>query len=462
MRHLLAVTFAAVVLCLSQSLAAHGEEPQDAKLEPDFVSIFDGRTLDGWRGQDMSFWTIEDGAITGTISPEHAPPMNQYLVYQPELVENFELKLDFRLTGSTTPNTNGGFQFRSRRTPNGDVAGYQIDNNFGQPWKVRIYDEFGRHDLALEGERSRFDSTGKRHVEPLELAPGARDFQLDQWHEYHLTANGKELELRINGKLVAACTDDDPQQFEPAGVLAMQLHTGPPMKAQFRNLRLKRLPATHPRSPREQLFTTAALDYQLGDRVETHQPPLAVHGNVVAGQKSSETSAAFATFDNGWLDAGKDWTTPGEQLTVYLRAKAKDGDWSHALFSKRGGHDRVNFNLFGVDLPNQPGGDVGFEIRTDRGFFQTSFPVASIDAAKWHDLVGRYDGTTLSLYCDGKRMAATKAEGNLVPNAEPLLIGAETEAGNVVRPFRGDIERASLWTKALSDTDIHTLSSGRE
>jgi hypothetical protein len=122
----------------------------------------------------------------------------------------------------------------------------------------------------------------------------------------------------------------------------------------------------------------------------------------------------------------------------------------------------VNFNLFGVDLPNQPGGDIGFEIRTDRGFFQTSFPVASIDAAKWHDLVGRYDGKTLSLYCDGKRMAETKAEGNLVQNAEPLLIGAEKDAGNVVRPFRGDIERAALWTKALSDTDIQTLSTGRE
>lgn len=36
-----------------------------------FESIFDGRTLEGWRGQDMSFWTVEDGAITGTISPQH-------------------------------------------------------------------------------------------------------------------------------------------------------------------------------------------------------------------------------------------------------------------------------------------------------------------------------------------------------------------------------------------------------
>jgi hypothetical protein len=448
-----------VALNLSGVSLVQGQDSDSPTAENGFVSIFDGRTLDGWRGQDMSFWTVEDDAITGTISPEHAPPMNQYLVYQPELVENFELKLDFRLTGSATPVTNGGFQFRSRRTPNGDVAGYQIDNNFGQPWKVRIYDEFGRHDLAVEGERSRFDSAGKRHVEPLELAAGARDFHLDQWHAYHLVANGKELSLRINGKLVAACTDDDPQQFEPAGVLAMQLHTGPPMKAQFRNLRLKRLPPTHPRSPREELFTAAALDYQLGDRPETHQPPLAAHGKVDAGQTSPGASASFAKFEQGWLDAGKDWNTPGDQLTVYLLARAADGNWSHALFSKRGGHDRVNFNLFGVDLPGTGGDDIGLEIRTDQGFFQASFPVAKVDPAAWHDLAGRYDGKTLSIFCDGKLMAETKAHGNLVQNAEPLLIGGETDGGNVVRAFNGDVERVALWTRALSDAELQTLSA---
>jgi len=62
-----------------------------------FEPIFDGRALDGWQGQDMSFWSVEDGAITGTISPEHAPKLNQYLIWQGGMMDDFELKVTFRL-----------------------------------------------------------------------------------------------------------------------------------------------------------------------------------------------------------------------------------------------------------------------------------------------------------------------------------------------------------------------------
>jgi polyhydroxybutyrate depolymerase len=443
--------------CLFAAPCARGD---DEGFEP----IFDGRSLDGWLGQDMSFWSVEDAAITGTITPEHAPPMNQYLVYQGSLVDDFELKLEFRLTGSTTPNTNGGFQFRSRRLPNGDVAGYQVDNNFGQPWKVRLYDEFGRHDLALEGQRSRFDPAGRKHVDPLPLAPGAADFRLDEWHAYHLVADGPNLALSINGHLVAACTDDDPQQFEPLGVLAMQLHTGPPMKAQFRNLRLKKLPRAEPLTPRQQLMAAAALDWRLGRRIEAHQPPLAAHGKITPGISPGGPGAAadakVAEFAHAYLDAGEDWNAHGDALTVYLRLRVPDGNWSQALFAKRGALDRLNFNLFGVDLPGTPGADVGFEIRTDRGFYQVAFPVSQIDPVAWHDLVARYDGKTLELICDGKIMARREAAGTLATNDEPLLVGAETDAGRVVRPFSGRIEAAALWTRALSDDELRVVARG--
>ena len=447
-------SFAAITILVAATSVASAAE--DSGFQP----IFNGTSLDGWLGQDMSFWSVEDGAITGTISPEHVPPMNQYLVWQQDVVDDFELKLDFRLTGSTTPNTNGGFQFRSRRLPNGDVAGYQVDNNFGQPWRVRLYDEFGRHDLALEGERSRFDGQGQRHVEKLALEPGASNFRLDAWHEYHLTAQGSRLTLKINGKLVAETTDLDPEQFEPSGVLAMQLHTGPPMKAQFRNLRLKRLLKSRELQPRERLLAAAALDWQLGERVASHQPPLKISGkHILAASGTGERSGAkTARLENAYFDGGKDWNTPGGAVTVYLRALAADGNWNSGLFAKRGGHDRVNFNLFSVDLPATPGADIGFEIRTDQGFFQTSFAVSQIDPAAWHDLVGRYDGNSIELACDGKVLARAPAAGSLVQNAEPILIGAETDNGQVVRPFSGEMEEAALWTRALTDEELRTLS----
>lgn len=449
---------AALAVAAACAPALCAEEPGTA----DFEAIFDGRTLDGWQGQDMSFWSVEDGAITGTITADHAPPMNQYLIYQPALVDNFELKLDFRLTGSTTPNTNGGFQFRSRRLPGGDVAGYQVDNNFGRPWKVRLYDEFGRHDLALEGQRSRFDAAGQRHVEPLKLDPAAGDFRLDRWHEYHLIADGPNLSLAINGHLVAACTDDDPQQFEPLGVLAMQLHTGPPMKAQFKNIRLKRLARAEPLSAREELMAHAALDWQLGHRRDAHQPPLTVHGNVAAqvGARGSgaRRDAVVAELDQGYFDGAAAWNVNGDALTVYLRCRVPDGNWSQPLFSKSDDAGRANFNLFGGELSERPGADIAFAMETDRGRFQVSFPVSRIDPRAWHDLVGRYDGRRLELLCDGKVMAAEDAAGALLSNNGPVLIGGRLDPDGGRRQFRGQLEEAAVWNRALADDELRIVT----
>ncbi len=210
---------------------------EDAGFEP----IFDGRTLTGWNGADRRFWSIEDGAITGTISKQLAPTANQYLVWQGGDLRDFELKLRFRLTGSDTPATNGGFQFRSRLLPDHDVAGYQVDNNFGQPWKVRLYDEHGRHTLAFQGKRTTIDAAGHMTTVDLPKDPEANSFRLDDWHEYDLTCVGPHLLLRVNGHLVAEVFDYDPKQQDFSGILALQLHTGPPMKAQFKDIRLKRL-----------------------------------------------------------------------------------------------------------------------------------------------------------------------------------------------------------------------------
>jgi len=388
--------------------------------------------------------------------------MNQYLVWQRELVDDFELKLDFRLTGSDTRITNGGFQFRSRRLPNGDVAGYQVDNNFQQPWRARLYDEFGRHDLVVEGERSVFDPEGKRHVEPIGFADNKPpEFRLDQWHEYHLVCRGPLLRLYVNGTLIAQCTDNDPQQYEALGVLAMQLHTGPPQKAQFRNLRYKKLPLARPISARERLLADAALDWHLGERVTAHQPPLAPTGTIVVEQDAdgpaAHRSAKVAHFSSAYLDAGKDWNTPGKAITIYLRARAAEGNWNYALFAKRGDHDHVNFCLFSTDLATTAGNDIGFEVHTDQGFFMASFPVNPVDPGAWHDLVGRYDGRFVQILCDGKLMAQTPAGGHLTLNTEPLLIGAETDQGKVGRFFSGDMEQASIWTRALSDEELKTL-----
>jgi hypothetical protein len=81
-----------------------------------------------------------------------------------------------------------------------------------------------------------------------------------------------------------------------------------------------------------------------------------------------------------------------------------------------------------------------------------------MEASAWHDLVGRYDGKSLAVFCDGKPMSMKSARGNLVRNSEPLLIGAETDNGKVVRHFHGEMEEAALWPRALTDSEIGSLT----
>ena len=220
----------------------------DAKDDDGFRPIFDGKSLDGWTTFDPTYWSVQDGAITATITKEHPLTDNRYLIWKGATdapggrLADFELKLKSRVRGEGA--INNGFQFRSKLMENGwDVAGYQVDNNLnvnnGTPWLVRLYDEHGRHDLALRGERATFDKSGKRTVEPIEAAEGEPWFKLEEWHEYHLICVGHKLTLKVDGKLAAEVTDDDPNQFDAAGILGLQLHSGPPTVAQFKDIRVK-------------------------------------------------------------------------------------------------------------------------------------------------------------------------------------------------------------------------------
>lgn len=227
-----------IIFCLGASGCAHlGGPRRDAE---GFIPLFDGTTLDAWETPDPSYWSIEDGAITGTISAAHPCTVNQYLVWRGGEMADFELKLTHRLVGS--PGINGGFQFRSLLLPDHDVAGYQVDNNHDTPWLVRLYDEHGRHDLALRGESAHLGLDLKRDITPIEGVAGKpAHFKLDEWHEYHLIARGNHVELRINGVKVAEFFDEDPTTRDFHGILALQLHSGPPMKAQFKDIRMKKL-----------------------------------------------------------------------------------------------------------------------------------------------------------------------------------------------------------------------------
>jgi beta-fructofuranosidase len=233
--------FRFVLAALTAAVMAAQAAAEDAE---GFKPIFDGATLNGWKAPDMSYWSVEEGAITGRITKEHPLAVNQYLVWR-DAMDDFELKVKSRVLSEHS--VNSGFQFRSKLLPNSDIAGYQVDNQTKVDWLVRLYDEHGRHTLAMRGTRAVIDEKGRIETGKLPGAEGPGWFKLEDWHEYHLVCQGPRLTLLVDGRLAAEVTDNDPEQQDFSGILGLQLHSAPPMTVQFKDIRLKTLKKETPR-----------------------------------------------------------------------------------------------------------------------------------------------------------------------------------------------------------------------
>lgn len=205
-----------------------------------WVSLFDGETLNGWQAPDMRYWSVEEGAITASSSDAVPCETNQYLVWQGGDVADFELKAQFRLENNQG---NSGIQFRSRiRESDGMGIGYQADILPGGPWCGALADEYTTREplMVPNGHHTTVDPDGTRTCTPLDSGPVSLR-PPGQWNDYHIRAQGHEITLTINGQTSAEFTDNDTQEFDPAGILALQLRSGPPMKVQFKELWLKAL-----------------------------------------------------------------------------------------------------------------------------------------------------------------------------------------------------------------------------
>lgn len=230
-----------LILLLNVAIASTIFAQENRKSVPPegFVSLFDGKTLNGWTAADMSWWNVEKGAITARITNEKPCEDNQYLFSEFGEMADFELRLKHRLVSKH--NVNGGFQFRSEHFEGDDCKGYQVDNNTDTKWLVRLYDEFGRHTLAWRGERSVFNGKGEVTTTKIPNVKRKAHFKLDKWHDYHLICKFNIITLFVDGKLVAEVIDDDPANFDPSGLFALQLHSGKPMLVQFKDIWLKEL-----------------------------------------------------------------------------------------------------------------------------------------------------------------------------------------------------------------------------
>ncbi|MFN5103109.1 MAG: DUF1080 domain-containing protein [Planctomycetota bacterium] len=235
MKNTLKTLWLATLASFSISLACGSTFAQDKKADPASVSLFDGKSLQGWSG--LTNWSVQDGAITGENKADAPIAQNTFLVYE-KPVKDFELTLEFKIVGG-----NSGIQYRSKLFDKDKfvVGGYQADIDANKRYMGINYEERGRGIMAERGEIVAVDAQGKKSRVG---SAGDADALLSQikwedWNRYKIVAKGHVLQHFINDQLMSEVQDSESAKSAAEGVLALQLHAGPPMKVQFKNIMLK-------------------------------------------------------------------------------------------------------------------------------------------------------------------------------------------------------------------------------
>jgi hypothetical protein len=253
-----------LALCAVQGAVPCVPAVPAAEVEEGFKPMFNGRDLTGWEGKP-GWWSVEDGCLTSQSTPEKPCEKCNYLMWRGGKPGDFELRLSYRLIGG-----NSGIQFRSRELPDWDTSGYQADMEAGDQWTGCLF-EHQRGGVAMRGERVVIDAEGKKKITlvanqqkllqrseqnalraaqpPAGATRGAELLEYikkNDWNSYRIIARGPDITLEINGVVMSQVTDNQAGAAAREGIIALQMHPGPPMKVQFRNLRIKILDPTKP------------------------------------------------------------------------------------------------------------------------------------------------------------------------------------------------------------------------
>jgi len=186
-----------------------------AAADEGFKPLFDGKTLNGWKG-DSSLWSVEDGTILG--STEAKKITHNCFLCSEKTYKNFVVKLKFKMR-----NGNSGVQVRSKQHDDFRVTGYQSDIAESRYMGI-LYEEGGRGILADVKQ-----DEVKKH------------FDRDGWNEYVITCDGPHIKQVLNGYTTVDYTEKS-EKGAKEGILALQLHVGPKMKIWFKDIQIKELP----------------------------------------------------------------------------------------------------------------------------------------------------------------------------------------------------------------------------
>ncbi len=207
-----------------------------------FETIFEGKTLKGWNvipKEKKNHWSVRGGLLIGKTDGKGSD-----LIFHDKNLGDYELKLGYRFRTKG----NSGIHIRGLLgiSKTHKVSGYHAD--FGHvgigpevlgSWDFHGYPR-GSY-LVKRGHRVVIAADGKKTVTRLEKGLEARHVRRRGWNDVHVVVKGFRMFFKINGRVASEVVDNEKAKRIPRGIIGLQLHGGPPMEIEFRDIRLKRL-----------------------------------------------------------------------------------------------------------------------------------------------------------------------------------------------------------------------------
>ncbi|MEX0724600.1 MAG: DUF1080 domain-containing protein [Gracilimonas sp.] len=228
-----------IIVVFISSCTPSQNDTSGAVNDTEFREILTENTLNEW-SWNPEHWKFEDGILTGETTPNNIIIEHSFFVWDEGITKDFELKLEYKIS----PRGNSGINYRSERIQNKEfvLRGYQADLDGANEYTGQLYEDKGRAFLARRGQMTYIDPSNKV-VESGSLGVEEELLSLineEEWNSYHIIARDNILIHSINGRIMSVAVDDG-SGSKKEGLLGFQLHLGPPMKVQFRDILFKKL-----------------------------------------------------------------------------------------------------------------------------------------------------------------------------------------------------------------------------